>query len=67
MAAERQADYEKKGEIAWGSQIRSYTLHPYQMIKDHRIGLEVGNVSDVLNGNLDPFVEGVLLSGESSH
>jgi peptide chain release factor 2 len=65
-AAERQADYEKKDEIAWGSQIRSYTLHPYQLIKDHRVGLEVGNVNDVLNGNLDPFVEAVLLSGKSS-
>jgi peptide chain release factor 2 len=36
------------------------------MIKDHRIGLEVGNVNDVLDGNLDPFIEGVLLSGVSS-
>ena len=66
MAAERKADYEKKEEIAWGSQIRSYTLHPYQMVKDHRIGLEVGNVSDVLDGNLDPFIEGVLLSRDGS-
>ncbi len=61
-AAERQADYERKNEIAWGSQIRSYTLHPYQMVKDHRIGLETGNVNDVLDGNLDPFIEGVLLA-----
>jgi peptide chain release factor 2 len=61
-AAERQADYERKDEIAWGSQIRSYTLHPYQMVKDHRIGLETGNVNDVLDGNLDPFIEGVLLA-----
>jgi len=61
-AEERQAEYQKKEEIAWGSQIRSYTLHPYQMIKDHRIGLEIGNVNDVLDGNLDPFIEGVLLA-----
>jgi peptide chain release factor 2 len=61
-AAEKQADYEKKEEIAWGSQIRSYTLHPYQMVKDHRIGLDVGNVNDVLDGNLDPFIKGVLLA-----
>lgn len=61
-AAARQADYQKKEEIAWGSQIRSYTLHPYQMVKDHRIGLDVGNVNDVLDGNLDPFIEGVLLA-----
>lgn len=64
-AEEKQADYDKKEEIAWGSQIRSYTLHPYQMVKDHRIGLEVGNVSDVLDGNLDPFIEGVLLESAS--
>jgi len=61
-AAEKQADYQKKEEIAWGSQIRSYTLHPYQMVKDHRIGLDMGNVYDVLDGNLDPFIEGVLLA-----
>ncbi len=61
-AAERQADYKKKEEISWGSQIRSYTLHPYQMVKDHRIGLGVGNVNDVLDGNLDPFIHGVLLA-----
>ncbi len=61
-AAERQADYQKKEEIAWGSQIRSYTLHPYQMVKDHRIGLEIGNINDVLDGNLDPLIEGILLA-----
>ncbi len=61
-AEEKQADYDKKGEIAWGGQIRSYTLHPYQMVKDHRIDLEVGNVNGVLDGNLDPFIEGVLLA-----
>jgi peptide chain release factor 2 len=63
-AAEKQADYQKKEGIAWGSQIRSYTLHPYQMVKDHRIGLEVGNVNDVLDGNLDSFIEGVLLASK---
>ncbi|UCF93325.1 MAG: peptide chain release factor 2 [Desulfobacterales bacterium] len=51
-----------KDEIAWGSQIRSYVLHPYQMAKDHRIQLEVGNVNDVLDGGIDPFIEGVLLA-----
>jgi len=60
-AEAKQADYKKKEEIAWGSQIRSYTLQPYQMVKDHRIDLEIGNVSGVLDGNLDPFIEGVLL------
>ena len=51
-----------KDEIAWGSQIRSYVMHPYQLVKDHRINLEVGNINSVLDGNLDPFIEGVLLS-----
>jgi peptide chain release factor 2 len=55
--------HESKDEIAWGSQIRSYVLHPYQMVKDHRINLEVGNVSNVLDGAIDPFIEGVLLGG----
>ncbi len=51
-----------KDEIGFGSQIRSYVLHPYQMVKDHRINLEVGNVNNVLDGGIDPFIEGVLLS-----
>jgi peptide chain release factor 2 len=51
-----------KDEIAWGSQIRSYVLHPYQMVKDHRISLDIGNVTDVLDGGIDPFIEKVLLA-----
>jgi peptide chain release factor 2 len=58
-----QAMHDAKDEIAWGSQIRSYVLHPYQMVKDHRINMEVGNVESVLDGNLDLFMENVLLSG----
>ncbi|QTA82994.1 Peptide chain release factor 2 [Desulfonema limicola] len=51
-----------KDEIAWGSQIRSYVLHPYQMVKDHRTGMDIGNVNSVLDGDIDPFIEGVLLA-----
>ena len=54
--------HDGKDEIAWGNQIRSYVLHPYRMVKDHRIALDVGNVDAVLDGALDPFIEGMLLS-----
>ena len=54
--------HDSKEDIAWGSQIRSYVLQPYQLVKDHRIGLEIGNVNEVLDGGIDPFIEGVLLS-----
>ena len=57
--------HESKDEIAWGSQIRSYVMHPYQKVKDHRINLEVGNINSVLDGALDPFIEGVLLAGKT--
>ena len=57
--------HEGKDEIAWGSQIRSYVMHPYQMVKDHRINLEVGNVNSILDGALDPFIEGVLMEGKA--
>jgi peptide chain release factor 2 len=51
----------EKKDIAWGSQIRSYVLHPYQMVKDHRTGVEVGNTSAVLDGAIDPFIEAYLM------
>ena len=56
----------EKREIAFGSQIRSYTFHPYQLVKDHRTGVEVGNVSAVMDGEINPFVEAYLLSAKSS-
>ena len=49
-----------KKEIAWGSQIRSYILQPYTLVKDHRTGVETGNVDDVLDGNIDEFIESYL-------
>ena len=47
-------------EIAWGSQIRSYVFHPYNMVKDHRTGYEVGNIQAVMDGNIDDFIEAYL-------
>lgn len=53
-------DREEKGEIAWGNQIRSYTFHPYSLIKDHRTGLEVGNVQAIMDGRIDEFIKAYL-------
>ncbi len=68
--AERDAEmaslYGDKGEIAWGSQIRSYVMHPYQMVKDHRTNTEKGNIGAVLDGDIDEFIEAYLRKRGSS-
>jgi peptide chain release factor 2 len=58
--AEMRALTGEKREIGFGSQIRSYVMHPYQMVKDHRTGVEVGNVQGVLDGNIGKFIEAEL-------
>jgi len=52
----------EKKDIAWGNQIRSYTLAPYQLVKDHRTGIEIGNVDAVFEGGLDAFMQGYLVA-----
>jgi peptide chain release factor 2 len=60
--AESKAIEDAKMDIAWGSQIRSYVLHPYRLAKDHRTKHEVGDVDRVLDGDLDPFIKAYLVS-----
>ncbi|MEO7933523.1 MAG: peptide chain release factor 2 [Chthoniobacterales bacterium] len=52
--------YGEKGDVAWGNQIRSYVFQPYQMVKDHRTGVETSNVQAVMDGDLDAFIHGKL-------
>ena len=61
----------EKKEISWGNQIRSYVFHPYSMVKDHRTGVETGNIQKVMEGGIDPFLHAFLrkfslTEGESS-
>ena len=53
---------DKKMDISWGSQIRSYIFHPYQMVKDHRTKFENGNLQAIMDGQLDQFMRAYLLS-----
>ena len=58
--AEMERQYGEKGEIAFGSQIRSYVFQPYQMVKDHRTNVETANIEDVMDGGIDAFIEAKL-------
>ncbi len=55
--------WQEKSDIGWGSQVRSYVLAPYTMVKDHRSDVEVGNASGVLDGDIDVFMEAILRGG----
>jgi len=65
-AEERRSQEDAKMEIAWGSQIRSYVLQPYKMVKDHRTNAEMGNADAVLDGDLDLFIKAALKEGLGS-
>ena len=57
---EKQLRHDTQKEIAWGNQIRSYVFNPYQLVKDHRTNLEVGDIERVMNGDIDTFIDGYL-------
>ena len=56
----------EKKDIAWGSQIRSYVFQPYQLVKDHRTGVESGNVTAVMDGDIDQYIEGFLIANSGA-
>lgn len=60
-----QAVYSKKQKIEWGSQVRSYVMHPYSMVKDHRTDFETSNVNAIMDGKLDDFIEAYLKMSKS--
>lgn len=64
--AEIDRQYGEKGDVAWGSQIRSYVFQPYQMVKDHRTGAETSNVQGVMDGDLDLFIQAKLRGQKAS-
>src|SRR3984885_5351651 len=61
--ADMERFYGEKGSVSWGNQIRSYVFQPYRMVKDLRTGVETSNVQAVMDGDLDPFVNGWLRAG----
>lgn len=70
LEEEHKSQYQEKDAINFGSQIRTYTLQPYRLVKDHRTGTEVGDVDAVLNGNLDTIIKDLLLhrhAGKTTH
>jgi peptide chain release factor 2 len=64
--AEIDRQYGEKGDIAWGSQIRSYVFQPYQMVKDHRTGVETSNVQAVMDGDIGAFIQAKLRGQENT-